>query len=77
MSDDDIVYVATGCDRFHKSRECQGLSHARTVEERSLSSLSDEFSLCELCSGTYRLSPSDGSFVTARVLENLDPEDVG
>ncbi|WP_254525184.1 hypothetical protein [Natrinema caseinilyticum] len=77
MTDDDVVYVADGCDRYHESRECQGLSHARAVEERALSSLSDGFTLCELCSGTYQVGLSDGPFVTARLLEELDPDDIG
>ncbi|WP_254531684.1 hypothetical protein [Natrinema gelatinilyticum] len=77
MSDDDIIYVAAGCDRYHESRECQGLSHARAIEKRALSSLSDEFTLCELCSGAYQAGLSDGAFVTAHLLEDLDPDDIG
>lgn len=77
MTDDERVYVAIGCDRYHRFRQCQGLSHARAVDERPLSSLSDEHTLCRLCSGTDRPNSSDGPPVTATVLEELDPEDVG
>lgn len=77
MTGDETVYVATGCDRYHESAHCQGLSHARAVDERPLSRLPDEYALCRLCSGTYRSGSSDDPPVTASVLEELDPEDVG
>lgn len=77
MSDAETVYVAAGCDRYHEPRECQGLSHARAIDERSLPELADEYSLCELCAGTHRPDSADEPPVTATVLEDLDPEDVG
>lgn len=76
MTDDETVYVAAGCDRYHESRECQGLSHAREIAERPLTSLPTGFTLCQLCSGSYQPDPSDGPFVTASLLEELDPDDV-
>lgn len=77
MSKTETVYVAAGCDRYHESRTCQGLSHARAVDERSLSGLADEYVLCQLCAGTYQPNSADDPPVTATVLEELDPEDVG
>ncbi|WP_459808194.1 hypothetical protein [Halopiger thermotolerans] len=70
------VYVVPHSDRYHTNRGCQGLQQAYTVFERSRSELADELDHCRLCSGEIT-TPDTDSFETRRLLEELDPDDIG
>ncbi|GAA0681980.1 hypothetical protein ACFQDG_00885 [Natronoarchaeum mannanilyticum] len=69
---DDVVFITRGGDTYHTSIDCSTLNSAAYVEEIDRYELPEDRSICKMCSDTHIVSSGLG-----RMLEDLDPEEVG
>ncbi|UHQ96416.1 hypothetical protein [Natrinema halophilum] len=63
---------------YHSDSGCRAIANARSVSEKPLSLLDDDdYRECQVCQGTASDGGCPSPNATRKLLESLNPEDVG